>query len=94
MFQTSLFGKWDIVLYNLITKITRISPSNKNAYSPYFYDNTLILFSMEDESGQGTEIWYYDLYYNKLEKLSNSKDCLNLDQVNGMETILLFMRLI
>ncbi len=28
---------------------------------------------MEDESGQGTEIWYYDLYYNKLEKLSNSK---------------------
>ncbi|HOK16747.1 MAG TPA: hypothetical protein PLK41_06645 [Defluviitoga tunisiensis] len=74
VFQTSLFGKWDIVLYNLITKkITRISPSNKNAYSPYFYDNTLILFSMEDESGQGTEIWYYDLYYNKLEKLSDSK---------------------
>jgi len=77
VFQTSLFGKWDIVLYNLITKkITRISPTNKNAYSPYFYDNTLILFSMENESGQGTEIWYYDLYYKKLDKLSDSKTLL------------------
>jgi Tol biopolymer transport system component len=77
VFQTSLFGKWDIVLYDLTTKkITRISPTNKNAYSPYFYDNTLILFSMENESGQGTEIWYYDLYYKKLDKLSDSKTLL------------------
>jgi TolB protein len=77
VFQTSLFGKWDIVLYDLTTKkITRISPTNKNAYSPYFYDNTLILFSMENESSQGTEIWCYDLYYKKLDKLSDSKTLL------------------
>lgn len=76
-FQTSLFGKWDVVLYDLTTKkITRISPSNRNAYSPYFYDNTLILFTMEDETSKGTEIWSYDLYYKKLEKLSDSKQLL------------------
>ena len=54
VFQTSLFGKWDIVLYNLITKkITRISQLIKT-YSPYFYDNTLIYFlwKMNQVKGQ------------------------------------------
>ncbi|MDK2906806.1 hypothetical protein X928_00565 [Petrotoga miotherma DSM 10691] len=76
-FQTTLFGKWDIVLYNLKTKeIQRISPTDKNAYSPYFYDNTLVLFTMDEDSGQWTEVWVYDLYYHKLEKLTESKDLL------------------
>ncbi|PNR94855.1 hypothetical protein [Petrotoga sp. 9PWA.NaAc.5.4] len=82
VFQTSMFGKWDIVLYNLKTKeISRVNPPGKNAYSPYFYDNTLILFTMEEDTNQHTEIWIYDLFYNKLEKLSDSKDILKFRPV-------------
>lgn len=82
VFQTSMFGKWDVVLYNLKTKeISRVNPSGRNAYSPYFYDNTLILFTMEEDTNQHTEIWIYDLFYNKIEKLSDSKDILKFRPV-------------
>lgn len=81
-FQTTMFGKWDVVLYDLKTKsINRISPSDKNAYSPYFYDNTLLIFTMEEDSGQSTEVWVYDIYFDKLEKLTDSKNLLKFRPV-------------
>jgi len=60
-FQSSMFGKWDVVLYETDNKsIKRISTSSyKNAYSPYCYSDTLILFS-QDETDRSSEIWMYD----------------------------------
>jgi TolB protein len=31
---------------------------------------------MDEDTGQWTEVWIYDLYYDKLEKLTESKDLL------------------
>jgi TolB protein len=62
-FQTSLFGKWDIVIYDIIENTyKRITPANgRSAYSPYFYNNTLMMYVMDSKNGRTTEFYIYDL---------------------------------
>lgn len=75
VFQTSMFGKWDIVLYNTeTTEFKRLSPEGLNAYSPYFYDDTLILFSMGTKENKNImEIWLYDILNDEVKQLTNDK---------------------
>ncbi|MCP5465431.1 MAG: hypothetical protein H7A31_01895 [Thermotogae bacterium] len=72
VFQTSMFGKWDIVLYNFETnEYKRITTDNRNAYSPYFYSDSLIIFSMDDKTNRkSTNIYMYDIIEDKTYQLT------------------------
>ncbi|AEX85179.1 hypothetical protein XO10_03755 [Marinitoga sp. 1135] len=72
IFQTSLYGKWDVVMYNPDTEeIKRISNESFNAYSPY-YENGNVYFSIEELNGKiWTEIYKYSIKSNELEKITN-----------------------
>lgn len=75
VFQSSLYGKWDVLIYNPDTQdITRISDASYNAYTPYYFNGD-IYFSAEERNGKSwTEIYKYSIKDDKLERLTSLKN--------------------
>jgi TolB protein len=62
VFQSTMFGKWDIVIYDLENEeFKRITSENENGYSPYFWDQNTILYTANDKKSKYTQIWKYDI---------------------------------
>lgn len=70
-FQTSLYGKWGIMIYEYETqKYIQVSSKDRNAFSPYFYNNTILIYSKESKEKQNqTEIWMYDILNKEKRKI-------------------------
>lgn len=75
VFQSSFYGKWDVLIYNPENKeIKRVSDDSYNAYTPYYYDGN-IYFSAEERNGKSwTEIYKYDIKNEKIEKITSLKN--------------------
>ncbi|KAF2955040.1 PD40 domain-containing protein [Marinitoga sp. 38H-ov] len=75
VFQSSLYGKWDVLLYNPENEeIYRISNDSYNAYTPY-YKNGVVYFSVEERNGESwTEIYKYSLKDNQINKITSLKN--------------------
>ncbi|SHF28366.1 TolB protein [Marinitoga hydrogenitolerans DSM 16785] len=74
IFQSSLYGKWDVLMYNPETnEIKRISDDSYNAYTPYYYNGN-IYFSAEERNGESwTEIYKYVIKEDRIEKITSLK---------------------
>ncbi|MBM7559165.1 TolB family protein [Marinitoga litoralis] len=75
VFQSSLYGKWDVLLYNPEKEdIFRISNDSYNAYTPY-YKNGEVYFSVEERNGESwTEIYKYSLKDKQITKITSLKN--------------------
>ncbi|WP_129407894.1 TolB family protein [Marinitoga lauensis] len=84
VFQSSLYGKWDVLIYNPENEeIKRISDDSYNAYTPYYYKGN-IYFSAEERNGESwTEIYKYNIKESKIDKITSLKILLNLDLLCG-----------
>ncbi|KLO25161.1 MULTISPECIES: TolB family protein [unclassified Marinitoga] len=75
VFQSSLYGKWDVLIYNPeLESIKRISDDSYNAYTPYYHKGN-IYFSAEERNGKSwTEIYKYNIIEDNIEKITSLKD--------------------
>lgn len=74
VFQTSLFGKWDIVIYDTIKNEFQKITDKTYGYSPYFVDDNTIIYSESIENEEKyNQIVEYDLISKEKKLLSKDE---------------------
>ncbi len=77
VFQSTLFGNWDIVIYDRIKNDFKKITDKTYGYSPYFIDNYKIIYSEEIENEvKYNQIVEYDLISEEKKVLTDDKEFL------------------